>query len=154
MLQTICYTHRLRENVACSYSSSFTAMCSGAVLQTKPTASSTVYESQCIQWFSGLMCVWSAIVSLITFNCMWYHKLPSFYTCCNTKNILLVSDYRNTVVSEFRTATIFCSIFVLLPHTVGGRRIWKGHGYLQTDPRKREINLLYKTCIRMRGHDV
>ena len=70
------------------------------------------------------MFVWSGIVSLIMFKCVWYHKVPSFYTCCNTKNMLPVSDYRNMIVSEFRIATAFCSIFVLLPHAVEGRRIW------------------------------
>jgi len=59
--------------------------------------------------------------------------------------MLLVSDYRNMIDSEFRTATIFCSIFVLLPHAVEGRRIWKGHWHLHTDPRKTKITLLYKT---------
>jgi hypothetical protein len=49
------------------------------------------------------------------------------------------------IVSEFRTATIFCSIFVLLPHAVEGKRIWKGLWHLNTDPRKRENTLLYKT---------
>jgi hypothetical protein len=57
----------------------------------------------------------------------------------------MVSDYRNMIVSEFRTATIFCSTFVLLPHAVKGKRISKGHWHLHTDPRKREITLSYKT---------
>jgi hypothetical protein len=66
----------------------------------------------------------------------------------------MVSDYRNMIVSEFRTATIFCSIFVLLPHAMEGKRISKGHWHLHTDPRKKEITLLYKTSIRMAGQNV
>lgn len=59
---------------------------------------------------------------------------------CNTKNMLLVSDYGMMTTSEFITATIF---FVLLP--AQGRKKGVERTLTQADPTNREINILYKT---------